>query len=76
MDSKVKINPADIPDDVYDIGCYVLSKCIRRFYKDPKNRKGYEEWMKTPEGQRADLSPEERALFDAKCKSSGKEEKG
>ena len=72
MEPKVKINPADIPDDVYDTGCYILSKCIRRFFQDPKNRKGYEEWMKTPEGKRADLSPEERALFDAQQKS-GKE---
>ncbi len=65
MNEPVKINPSDVPDDVYDIGCYVLSKCIRRFFKDPKNRKGYEEWMKTPEGQRAEFSPAERALFDA-----------
>lgn len=32
----------------------------------------YEEWMKTPEGKRTDLSPEERALFDAQ-QNAGKE---
>lgn len=61
----VKINPADIPADVYDAGCRILSKSIRSFFADPKNRRGYEEWLKTPEGQRADLTKEERAKFDA-----------
>lgn len=63
---SVRINPADIPDDVYDMGCRIISKGIRAFYKNAENRRRYEEWMKTPEGQRANLSKEERAKFDAR----------
>ena len=65
MEQAARINPADIPADVYDTGCRILSKSIRSFFADPKNRRGYEEWLKTPEGQRADLTKAERAKFDA-----------
>jgi hypothetical protein len=65
MEQIVRINPADIPAEVYDMGCRILSKSIRSFFADSKNRRGYEEWMKTPEGQRADLSREERKKYDA-----------
>lgn len=65
MDQAVKVNPADVPDEVYEAGCRILSKSIRAFFRDENNRRGYEEWMKTPEGQRADLSREERKKYDA-----------
>ena len=68
MDNKVKIDTASIPDGVYDAMCRLISKHIRTFYNEPKNRKGYEEWMKTPEGQRANLTKEERDAFDAAMK--------
>ena len=60
----VKINPADVPDGAYEAGVRILSTSIRSFFENPKNRRGYEEWMKTPEGMRADLSREERKRFD------------
>lgn len=61
----VHIDPGKIPDGVYEAGCRILSKSIRLFFENPNNRRGYEEWMKTPEGQRADLSREERKKYDA-----------
>lgn len=60
MEQAVRIDPVDIPAEVYETGCRILSKSIRTFYAEPKNRRGYEEWLKIPEGQRADLSKEER----------------
>ena len=62
----VKINPAEIPVDVYETACRILSKSVRSFFEDESNRRGYEEWMKTPEGQRADLSKEDRMKFNRK----------
>ena len=60
----VKINTAEIPGEVYDAGCRILSKSVRVFFDDPKNRRGYEAWHQTPEGQRADLTKKERDEFD------------
>lgn len=72
MDNTVKIDTQSIPDGVYNAMCRIISKQIRDFYKDPKNRKGYEEWMKTPEGQRANLTKEEREAYDAAQKGANK----
>lgn len=64
MDQGIKINPADVPDGVFEAGVRILSKSVRSFFENPKNRRGYEEWMKTTEGKRADLTREERKRFD------------
>ncbi len=61
----VKIKPADIPNDVYETACRILSKSVRSFFENESNRRGYEAWRKTPEGQRAELSKEERKKHDA-----------
>ena len=66
----MQIDISEIQDDVYEAGCRILSKSIRKFFDDPKNRRGYEEWMKTPEGQRANLFKEERAKFDKNIKGA------
>lgn len=61
----IRINPDEIPEEVYEIGCRVLSKSIRKFYDDPENRRKYEVWKDTEDGRRANLSKEERERFDA-----------
>ena len=65
MNLGVKIDPADVPSWVFEAGCEIISESIRRFYEDENNRRGYEEWLKTPEGQRASLPREERKKYDA-----------
>ena len=66
MEERIaKINPTDVPREVFDVGSRVLAKSIRSFFSNPENQKGYEEWMKTPEGKRAEMSKEERAKYDA-----------
>ncbi len=60
----VKIRPADIPDDVYETACRILSKSVRVFFADENNRRGYEAWRQTPEGQRAELNKKERDEYD------------
>lgn len=61
MNEALKINPDEIPTEVYEAGCRILSQSIRRFFENPDNRSGYEAWMKTPEGQVSELTREERA---------------
>ena len=45
MSESVKINPDDIPDEVYDAGCRILKTSVRRFFAMPGVREDYEEWL-------------------------------
>ena len=49
---QVKINPDEIPQTDYDIGCSILVSCIRRFFEQPGIRKEYEEWLKSEDAKR------------------------
>lgn len=60
MEHVVKIAPADIPAAAYSTGCRVLSGSVPLFYEKEGNRRAYKKWLKTPEGQRADLTKESR----------------
>jgi len=42
--TTVRIDPAAIPDSVYQVGCSVLNSCIRRALSDPVRRQEYEKW--------------------------------
>ena len=74
MNGVVKINPSEVPNDVYERTCRVLSRAVKEFYSNPNNRIAYEEWLKTPEGQRAQLSKEEREKFDTEHVKGAKNE--
>lgn len=58
--AKVKVDPDLISDADYEIGCRVLSSAIRLFFSQPGVREDYEAWLRTEEGQLADLPPQKR----------------
>lgn len=60
MCNKIKVNPNDIPDADFETGCSILDTSVRRFFSLPGIQEEYDEWMKTEEGQMADLPPKER----------------
>lgn len=64
MEQAIKINPEAVPDLSHDIGSYILFNKIWKLRKNPDYRRKYEEWLKTPEGQRAELTREERESND------------
>lgn len=39
-------HPEDIPDEVYEIWCSVLNRCVRLALADPVKRAEYEGWKK------------------------------
>ena len=43
---RPRIDPASIPDYVWDQGCSVLFACISSAMADPKLRQEYEDWHK------------------------------
>ena len=45
MSESVRINPDDIPDEVYDAGCRILKTSVRRFFAMPGVREDYEKWL-------------------------------
>ena len=55
MNEKVEIDFASIPEYILDARCRTFSKLVHDFYQDPENKRKYEEWAKTEEGQRANL---------------------
>lgn len=59
-ETKVRVDPDLISDADYEVGCRVLSSAIRLFFSQPGVREDYEAWLKTEEGQLADLPPKER----------------
>lgn len=61
---QIKVCAALIPDADYETGCSILNTSVKRFFGLPGVKQEYEEWMKTEEGQRADLSPKERRTYD------------
>lgn len=44
--SVPKIKPQDIPAVDMRVLCTSLLKFVEEFWKDPKNREGYDEWLK------------------------------
>ena len=64
--STIKVVASDIQEADYQTGCSILNTSVKRFFSLPGIQQEYEEWMKTEEGQRADLSPKERRVFDRK----------
>lgn len=44
-ENTVKINPDDIPDEVYDCGCRILKSAIRRIFAMPGVQEDYERWL-------------------------------
>ena len=52
-----------ISDSDYETGCSILNTSVKRFFSLSGVQQEYEEWMKTEEGQRADLSPKERNKY-------------
>ena len=71
MNTKVKIDPALIPDYVMDDACRILEQCIRRARREPGYWEEREVFRGTKAGQRAMLrTPKERAAFDAANKKS------
>lgn len=53
MAETVRIEVASVPDWAWNSASRIISKSIRSFFADPENRRGYEEWLKTPEGRAA-----------------------
>lgn len=44
-DNTVKINPDDIPDEVYETACRILKTSVRRFFEMPGVKEDYEKWL-------------------------------
>ena len=44
MNDLPKISPADLPDEVYEIGCRVLKSSIDLLFEKPGIREDYEKW--------------------------------
>jgi hypothetical protein len=44
--SVPKLNPEDIPAVDMRVLCTSLLKFVEEFWSDPKNREGYDEWLK------------------------------
>lgn len=57
---ETRIMPVNVPVDVFEAGCRILAKSVRAFFENPTNREGYEKWLQTPEGQRADQPPTQK----------------
>lgn len=41
----VRINPDEIPDEVYEVACRILKTSVRRFFEKPGVREDYEKWL-------------------------------
>lgn len=41
----VKVNPDEIPDDVYDTACRILKTAVRRYFELPGVQEDYEKWL-------------------------------
>lgn len=44
LPTHITIDPADIPDEVYTIGCRVLASSIRLALSNPEKRADFERW--------------------------------
>ena len=53
----VKVNPNEIPDEVYDSACRILKIAIHRYFEQPEVKEEYEQW-------KASLPPEKRKLME------------
>ncbi len=42
--SEVHINPEEIPEADYEIGCRILAESVRRFFEDPRVQADFEVW--------------------------------
>ncbi len=46
---SVKINPNEIPDTDYDLGCSILASSVKRCFEQPGTKEEYEEWLESEE---------------------------
>lgn len=56
MSESVRINPDDIPDEVYDAGCRILKTSVRRFFAIPGVREDYEKWLVEYEEEQKEIT--------------------
>lgn len=52
---QVYIDPKNIPDRIYDLGCSILNFSVRRALSDPKLRLDYEKFKAEQERKRAEI---------------------
>lgn len=45
MNQAVQINPAEIPDEVYETACRILKTSVRRFFEMPGVKEDYKKWL-------------------------------
>lgn len=57
----VKVNPKEIPDADYDVGCSILATSVRRFFEQPGVQEEFEKWKQTEEGKRAAFPSKKRS---------------
>ena len=46
---SVKINPNEVPDADYDIGCSILASSVKRCFEQPGTKEEYEKWLESEE---------------------------
>ena len=46
---SVKINPNEIPDADYDLGCSILASSVKRCFEQPGTKEEYEKWLEAEE---------------------------
>lgn len=44
---SVKINPKEIPNADYNVGCSILASSVKRYFEQPGTKEKYEEWLKS-----------------------------
>lgn len=42
----VRVDPKEIPDSDYEVGCSILASSVRCFFERPGIKEEYEEWLK------------------------------
>jgi len=59
----IRIKVSVLSDAEYETGCSILNTSVKRLFTLPGIQEEYEEWLKTEEGQKADLPKNERRSY-------------
>lgn len=63
----VKINASEIPDDVYQTACRVLSVSVRRYFENPANQAEYQRWKEQREKRKEQENVTRQNITGAGC---------
>lgn len=66
-ENVAKVNVAEIPDDVFQTACRVLSVSVRRYFENPENQSEYQRWKEQREKRKEQENVTRKNITGAGC---------